>query len=237
MAAETHQGRFLQEGRTVDHTPAGALSAGDVVVQNALFGVTPRAIAAGVQGAIQVAGIMNIVKVTGTIAAGIAVYWDADGDPLGGTAGSGCATSTSTSNTFIGFVIVAAADAAQFASVYVVPAISVTTTGNLAGVVADPADAGAISVAGSGSCSLVSVGADETRTLAIPTIVGQQLSLNMKTDAGDIVLTVASAINETGNNTVTFDNTGETLGLVGVDDGGTLAWRVMWNDGAGLTTV
>ena len=238
MAALTFQGRFRQAGGVVDHTPSSAVAAGEVVVVGSgLIGFAHTAIAASALGSLIVAGVAEFVKVTGTIAIGIPVYWDEDGDPLGGSAGTGCLTATSTSNSFVGFMVTAAADADQFGVVYMVPAIAVTTTGNLAGVIADPADAGAISVTGSGSCSLVSVGADETRTLTIPTILGQQISMQMQTDGGDIVLTVASAINETGNNTITFDNTGETLGLVAVNIGGTLAWRVMWNDGAGLSTV
>lgn len=234
MAAETFQGRFLHAGASVDYTPSGtALVPGEVVVDNGLFGIAIGAIPVGKLGALQVAGVANIVKVTGALARGLAIYWDDDGDPLGGSAGTGCATSTSTSNTFIGFVSVAAGASDQVVTAYMVPAIAVTTTGNLAGTIADPDDAGAIAVGGSGSVSLVSVGADETRTLAIPTFVGQQIMLNMKTDAGDIILTVASAWDEFGRTTYTFDEVGQTLGLVGVDVSGTLAWREFTMTGPG----
>lgn len=102
--------------------------------------------------------------------------------------------------------------------------------------IADPGNAGAISVTNSGYCPLVSAGA-ETRTLAAPSFVGQRIVISMKTDGGDIVVTCATTFNEAGNNTATFDNTGETLILTAVEEGATLRWRGTVADGAALTTV
>jgi len=107
---------------------------------------------------------------------------------------------------------------------------------DLSDEIADPGDAGAIPVVSSGRCNIVTAGA-ETRTLAIPTFEGQTLLLNMKTDAGNAVITAASAINATGNNTITFADTSDTLLLVGINNNGTLAWRVVSSDGAALSTV
>ncbi len=97
-------------------------------------------------------------------------------------------------------------------------------------LVADPADAGAISVTQSGVCELVSAGA-ETRTLAIPTFAGQELTLVMNTDAGDIVTTVAAAIDLIGHTTITHNAVGQTITLVGVYVSGALVWRVKHLDG------
>jgi len=105
-----------------------------------------------------------------------------------------------------------------------------------ANVIADPGNAGAISVATSGVCNLTSAGA-ETRTLAIPTFVGQRLTICMDTDGGDCVLTVASPINQTGNNTVTFNDAGDCIELVARTVGGTRKWQLVVNDGATLSTV
>lgn len=102
--------------------------------------------------------------------------------------------------------------------------------------VADPGNAGAIAVTHSGVCPLVTAGA-ETRTLAIPTFLGQELVLQMKTDGGDGVVTSAQAINQAGNNTITFNDAGDAVGLVAIDVGGALRWRVRFNDGATLATV
>lgn len=100
----------------------------------------------------------------------------------------------------------------------------------------DPGDAGAIPVDRSGVCPLVTAGA-ETRTLAVPSHLGQRLTLCLKTDGGDCVVTVASAINQTGNNTITLGDAGDVLDLVAVQSGANLVWRVVVNDGTALSTV
>jgi hypothetical protein len=102
--------------------------------------------------------------------------------------------------------------------------------------VADPGNAGAIPVYQNGECALVTGGA-ETRTLAAPTFVGQELTLYMKTDGGNCVVTCATTINETGNNTITFANTGEAVRLFAVEEGATLRWRCAQADGAVLSTA
>lgn len=103
--------------------------------------------------------------------------------------------------------------------------------------ITDPADAGAIPVGeGSGSVSLVSAGA-ETRTIADPAFTGQILNLGFKTDGGDCVVTTASPVNQTGNNTLTFADVGDNIVLIGSPDGADIEWRVLANDGVGLTTV
>jgi hypothetical protein len=102
--------------------------------------------------------------------------------------------------------------------------------------VADPGDAGAIPVTQSASVAITTAGA-ETRTLAIPTFIGQRLSICLDTDGGDCVITVASAVNQTGNNTLTGADAGDHISLEAITVGGTLAWRVLANDGWALSTV
>lgn len=234
--AQTFQGRRRQAGRSVDYTPSSAVAAGQVVVQGSLVGIAEIPIAANVLGALAVEGVFDIVKVNGTITAGAAVYWDADGDPQGGTAGTGALTTTSTLNTFVGWTIAAAGATDEYVPVLLAKVTGVTVHNDLANVIADPGNAGAIPVTDSGSVQLVTAGA-ETRTLAVPTRVGQVIAISMKTDGGDCVVTAAAAINETGNNTMTFDNTGEVIVLVGIDEGANKRWRVLAVDGVGLTTV
>lgn len=108
--------------------------------------------------------------------------------------------------------------------------------GTLESVVADPGAAGAIAVTGNGSVQLVSVAA-ETRTLAAPGYVGQKLSLCLKTDGGDVVVTCATGLNQAGNNTATFNDAGDLLELLAVQVGSAKRWRVAVNDGATLATV
>ena len=83
---------------------------------------------------------------------------------------------------------------------------------------------------------LVTAGA-ETRTLAAPVIAGQQATICMKTDAGDAVVTVASAVNQTGNNTLTFADAGDEITLKSTVSGSSYVWRVVSNDGVALSTV
>jgi len=102
--------------------------------------------------------------------------------------------------------------------------------------IADPGASGAIPVTGTGYVPLVTAGA-ETRTLAAPGVIGAFLLLYMKTDGGNCVVTCATTFNETGNNTLTFANTGEACLLVSVEEGSNKRWRSVFVDGCALTTV
>jgi len=104
-------------------------------------------------------------------------------------------------------------------------------------LVADPGDAAALENAKSASIALTTAAA-ETRTLADPAARGIQLTISADdVSSGDAVVTAATAINQTGNNTLTFDAAGETIFLESVTVGGALVWRVVGNDGVDLTTV
>lgn len=99
----------------------------------------------------------------------------------------------------------------------------------------DPGNAGAIDVQQSGYVLIVTAGA-ETRTLAAPQFIGQRLLLNMKTDLGDCVITVASAINAAGNTTITLNDVRDAIELVGrMGASGALFWAVVFNDGTSLS--
>lgn len=225
------------EGVSIPYTPSGsAVTAGEVVVQGVLAGVAARPIADGDLGTLDIEGLFDFPKITGAINAGTAVYWDASGDPVGGTAGTGAATATVGSNTFLGNAIEDAASGDATVRVRLTNLVGQTVHGSTTTPIADPGDAGAIPVATSGYVPLVTAGA-ETRTLAAPASIGLQLLLYMKTDGGDCVVACATTVNETGNNRLTFDNTGEAILLVAVEEGANLRWRSMGADGVGLTTV
>ena len=101
-------------------------------------------------------------------------------------------------------------------------------------LIADPGAAGAIPVTRSGNCAITTAAA-ETRTLAIPSAIGVVLDLTCDVHAvGDAVITVASAINQAGNTTITLNTAGDFVRLAAVKIGGILAWRVVVNDGATL---
>ena len=103
--------------------------------------------------------------------------------------------------------------------------------------IADPGNAGAIAVTVSGYVPLVTAGA-ETRTMAAPTYIGQECNLYFKTDGpGDCVVTIATTVNQTGNNTLTFADEGDHILLQAVESGANKRWRVVANDGVALATV
>lgn len=98
----------------------------------------------------------------------------------------------------------------------------------------DPGNGGAIDVSRSGYILFVSAGA-ETRTLARPTFIGQELQLNYKTDVNDIVITASASINASSNTTITLNDVGDYVLLRGtIGAAGALFWRVVVNDGATL---
>ncbi len=99
-----------ERGETIDYTPGSAVAAGQVVVQGDFVGVAKTPIAAGAAGALAVVGIFDVVKAAVAFTAGAAVFWDADGNPVGGTAGSGAATTSASGNKFMGFAVAAAGE-------------------------------------------------------------------------------------------------------------------------------
>lgn len=75
-------------------------------------------------------------------------------------------------------------------------------------------------------CPLVSAAA-ETRTVPRPLRTGVVLYLQMRTDGGNITVTVTGGYNEAGSTTLTFSDPGQMVGLISVDIGGTLGWRTL----------
>lgn len=99
----------------------------------------------------------------------------------------------------------------------------------------DPGASGALDVSRSGYVLLVSAAA-ETRTLAVPTFIGQRLVLICKTDGGDNVVTVASAYNASGNTIITFNDVGDTIALEGgIGAAAAFKWNQMYTNGPSLS--
>lgn len=95
--------------------------------------------------------------------------------------------------------------------------------------IADPGHASAIVVTNSGHVPIITTGA-ETRTLAAPSFVGQELLIYMMTDGGNCTITCATTFNETGNNTIILANTGETVRLTAIKEGANRRWRAVIAD-------
>jgi len=104
-------------------------------------------------------------------------------------------------------------------------------------LIADPGNLGAIPVNQGSGVVPVTTAAAETRTLAIPKFLGQRLEIICDVYVGDATITVASAINQTGNNTITLGAAAGFIVLVASQLAGVLVWRVAANDGAPCSTV
>jgi len=100
-----------QTGNYLDYTPAAARTAGQVVQVGGRAGICTTDLAASEKGAVQVKGIIKIVKAQVAGNAGDPVGWDEDGDPYGGVAGSGALTTILTDADFLVGSLVAAAAA------------------------------------------------------------------------------------------------------------------------------
>jgi predicted RecA/RadA family phage recombinase len=236
--AQTYQARFIQEGRSIDYTPSAAVAAGQVVVQGSMIGVAKTPIAAGALGALAVRGVLDVVKANEQQALGAALYWDADGNPYNGTAGTGCATTSAGGNTFIGFAMALAGATDETVRVLWSGPVALTNTVHnaLTATIDDPGNAGAIPVTDSGHVEIVTVAA-ETRTLAAPTYLGQMVLVSMKTDGGDCVIAVATTVNQTGNNRITLNDAGDAVLLAAKANGTDKRWTVVSNDGVTLATA
>lgn len=89
----------------------------------------------------------------------------------------------------------------------------------------DPGNAGTFQVDASPlSFALVSAAA-ETRTLGRPFNIGTIVNIGMKTDGGDITMTVTGGYNENGDTTFVFSDPGQFILLISEWDGTNYFWR------------
>ncbi len=92
---------YFSDGDTVDYTPSSAATGGTPAqITGGLVGVPGENIAAGIKGSARVKGIHNIVATSAVGNIGDNVWWDADGDPVGGVSGSGAATTIASAGDF-----------------------------------------------------------------------------------------------------------------------------------------
>ena len=103
-------------------------------------------------------------------------------------------------------------------------------------VTADPGDGIAIPVTRSTHISFTSGGVGETGTLAVPTFVGQLMSLELGVFGGGArVVTAANEINQTPDTIMTFGAAADWIILMGVQSTAlAFRWRVVANNGVGL---
>lgn len=96
----------------------------------------------------------------------------------------------------------------------------------------DPGSAGIIRVNQDlGHVALVSAAA-ESRTLPAPGQPNLRFLAYMKTDGGDITLTVTGGYDESGSTTMVFNDTGDFANFISIEEGaGTFVWRLSGYDG------
>ena len=94
--------KFVQPGLVIDHTPAGAITNGQVVVIGKRIGVALTAIAAAATGPLQVDGVFTLAKLsTDVVAQGDLLYWDA---------GNSRITTTASTHNLAGYAVAASAN-------------------------------------------------------------------------------------------------------------------------------
>ncbi len=245
MADVTHQCVLLGEGGSVAYTPSGDIAAGEVdivAVGDGMFRFATQPILDTVLGTVKTQGgppSVRIVKITGTLAVGDTVYWDDDGDPVGGTAGLGAVTTTAIGNTHVGRVIKAVTSGTvQIVDVQLT--LASITEATLANQIADPGTAAAIPVTESGSVAIAMAATGETNTLAAPTFAGQRLLIYCVSEvagADTRIITCATLLNIANNTLITLADVGTTVLLDTVEEvAGTFRWRVVFQDPAGTVS-
>ncbi len=227
---------FSGHVQTIDYTPVSAVAAGDIVIINGLAYFAPADIPAATLGSLVFSGgVWKGNKKTGALTAGDLLYYKATEDPVVGTAGTGAFTGSSSGATAVGYVTADAASGDQFVYFVKFPAATVTSTvtSNTGSAITDPGASGAIPVTDSGHVDIVSATA-ETRTLADPTVKGQQLLISFKTDGGDCVITVAHAFDTSSHTTITLNDAGDWVLLIATTNGANIRWGLVTNSGTTL---
>ena len=130
--AQTPALKHQDTGGVIDYTPGSAVIAGQVVLIGTIPFIAESAIAANAKGSLKGNGIWKVPKTTDTFTAGDAVYWDADGDPVTGTAGTGAADSSAATGNLMGAAVY---DAATGDTYVYVELSAVKRTATVAGAV------------------------------------------------------------------------------------------------------
>ena len=105
------------------------------------------------------------------------------------------------------------------------------------GRLADPGNAGTITVKQWGQiCPVVTTGA-HPRTLAQPTKAGILAAVVLDTDGGDLTLTVTGGYNAGGDTAIVFGDAGDFIVVYSVKVGTSFLWRVIAQAGTNAATL
>ena len=120
----------VYDGDSIPYTPPStAVNAGDVVVQGSFCCIANDPIAVSALGSLFTNGVYDVPKDTSTFSAGDLVYWNATGNPVTGTAGTGACTSTASGNVLIGLAMQAQLTGDAYIRLMLNQAIHGSTTG------------------------------------------------------------------------------------------------------------
>lgn len=111
---------FVRHGDRLDwiNDTGAIVASGGLVIVGGLAAVAVADIAAGAAGVLATAGVFEFAnKAEVVVAQGDKIYFDADGDPYGGTAGSGCLTTSPKDNAYVGLAWAGAVAASATARV------------------------------------------------------------------------------------------------------------------------
>lgn len=190
----------------VPYTAGSAVTAGTpILTASGIVGIPVNDIAAGDTDDLDICGQFRAWGVASQAwVVGDRVGWDANGDPLNGTAGSGAYTKTVTDWDFVVGTVVAAKGATEEMGVILLdePAAIFIPSGaqqSLSG-------AGAVDV--TSFSTMVTTTAANALTLANGTRVGQLKEIMLTVDGGDGTLTPATA---SGYTTIVFSNIGDMV--------------------------
>ena len=97
--------RFLQEGDSLDYTPAALVGAGNIINLGARSGFCPEDIAASALGTIAVSGVIQAPYAGGAANVGDNIWWDANGTPYGGAADGACIRNAAAGDWWVGTLV------------------------------------------------------------------------------------------------------------------------------------
>jgi len=100
-----------------------------------------------------------------------------------------------------------------------------------AGIGNDPGDGGTITPTLWGQFFPIVTADTETRTLAQPTRAGVVTTLCLSEDSGDLTLTVTGGYNNDDDTTIVFDDDGDYVTFVSIQEGTSYFWRAIAQEG------
>jgi hypothetical protein len=95
----------------------------------------------------------------------------------------------------------------------------------------DPGDAGSLTVDRDRAVFPVVTTGVETRTLVQPTKAGLVATVVLKTDGGNMTLTVTGGYNNDADTAIVFGDAGDFVTFISIDSGGSYYWRVLAQEG------